>query len=386
MDLEDKLKNVGTIAVAGAAAVGAPICIEYLMGGSESINAAINAGTQIAAAGTAFLVGHTALEDLLGVRISPRRWVENLTVNRSKHAWEKAVDAFTYAGAFIVGGAYGIEAVNNDSLSPLQKGFMAAAWGARIFYGSKLMPLVTTGKQYLFNWAEKIGNSRTRSFIKAPLLAVQAGAIAWGAWTIGEGALPYFQLPAGFFSSGVEESGPRYTGPYTKINHDNPMLQKQIKAGKFQSGFLEGVEEVCGRLNMHTMALLSVMYYETGGTYKTDIKNKKSSATGLIQFTRKTAKGLDTTIEELARMSQTEQLKYVEKYFSKFKGIDYSNPTNIALAVFYPKAIGKGDHYVICDTKAKINVKVCKQNRDKNGDGKLEAWEYTKPALSKGFF
>lgn len=60
--------------------------------------------------------------------------------------------------------------------------------------------------------------------------------------------------------------------------------------------------------------LAAVISFETGGTFRQDIRNPTSSATGLIQFMEATAKQLGTSTAELARMSFEEQMKYVVKY------------------------------------------------------------------------
>jgi hypothetical protein len=58
------------------------------------------------------------------------------------------------------------------------------------------------------------------------------------------------------------------------------------------------------------------MRSETGGTLNPSIPNAAGSgAVGLIQFMPATARGLGTSTEELSRMSQTQQLRYVEAYF-----------------------------------------------------------------------
>ena len=59
------------------------------------------------------------------------------------------------------------------------------------------------------------------------------------------------------------------------------------------------------------------MSFETGGEFSPATKNRmQSGATGLIQFTDKTAKGLGTTTEALAKMTPEQQLDYVEKYLA----------------------------------------------------------------------
>lgn len=60
-----------------------------------------------------------------------------------------------------------------------------------------------------------------------------------------------------------------------------------------------------------------VIEVETAHTWRPDIVNPTSRATGLIQFMPDTAKSLGTTVEALAVMSRTEQAEWVQKYFNK---------------------------------------------------------------------
>lgn len=85
--------------------------------------------------------------------------------------------------------------------------------------------------------------------------------------------------------------------------------------------FLNGVEGLAGRLGTRPEYLLAVMSFETGGSFNPAIRNG-IGATGLIQFLPSTARGLGTTTDALARMSSTEQLQFVEKYFDQphFRG------------------------------------------------------------------
>lgn len=84
--------------------------------------------------------------------------------------------------------------------------------------------------------------------------------------------------------------------------------------------FLRGVEGVAQRLGARPEHLMAAMSFETGGTFAADVRNPRSSATGLIQFMDGTARQLGTTTSDLARMTPTEQLTYVERYFAPYRG------------------------------------------------------------------
>lgn len=78
---------------------------------------------------------------------------------------------------------------------------------------------------------------------------------------------------------------------------------------------------------------------ESGG--KANAKNAASGATGLIQFLPSIAKKLGTSVEELAKMSPTEQLPFVMKYLSGTGINSDSPPEDYAMAVAAPAFIGK---------------------------------------------
>lgn len=80
--------------------------------------------------------------------------------------------------------------------------------------------------------------------------------------------------------------------------------------------FINGVENLAQRIGTRPEYLMAVMSFETGGTFNPALRNG-IGATGLIQFLPSTARGLGTTTDQLAQMSSTEQLRYVEKYFDQ---------------------------------------------------------------------
>src|ERR1043166_3002928 len=84
--------------------------------------------------------------------------------------------------------------------------------------------------------------------------------------------------------------------------------------------FKAKVIAICGRLGCDASHLMSAMAFETGERLTSSVRNKASRATGLIQFMPKTAVGLGTTIDELAAMSEIDQLDVVEEYFRPMRG------------------------------------------------------------------
>ena len=117
------------------------------------------------------------------------------------------------------------------------------------------------------------------------------------------------------------------------------------------------------------------MAFETGGTFNPAEKNRAGSgATGLIQFMPSTAEGLGTTTDELAKMSRTEQMKYVEKFLSN-KGISGKGLSDVYMAVLFPAAVGKPDDFVLFGKGAMSGYTgtAYEQNKglDANNDGSI---------------
>lgn len=105
--------------------------------------------------------------------------------------------------------------------------------------------------------------------------------------------------------------------------------------------------------------------------------NPYTKATGIIQFMPQTARGLWTTVEDLYRMTATEQMKYVEAFFSPYKKLA---PRDIYPAIFYPATIGKSDDTVIF----RSGQKGYQQNAglDENKDGTITAGDVRRKADS----
>ena len=82
--------------------------------------------------------------------------------------------------------------------------------------------------------------------------------------------------------------------------------------------------------------LMAVMNLETNKTFSTSVKNPGSTATGLIQFTEASAKDLDTTTSNLAKMTPEQQLDYVEKYLLNWKKKNnFSNNDTLTAGTLY---------------------------------------------------
>lgn len=142
--------------------------------------------------------------------------------------------------------------------------------------------------------------------------------------------------------------------------------------------FLREVEGVAARVGAQPEHLLATMSFETGGRFSTDVVNPRSGATGLIQFMPDTAAGLGTSTEALSRMTPTEQLQYVERYFEPHRGrLD-------SLENVYTSVLG-GRPMEPETTMFNQGTQAYHQNRelDVNGDGRITAAEATSHVRSR---
>ncbi len=147
-------------------------------------------------------------------------------------------------------------------------------------------------------------------------------------------------------------------------------------ADRVSSQFLDKVSGISERLGVRGEYLMAVMGFETGGTYSPSIPNEAGSgAVGLIQFMPTTATGLGTSTQELASMSDIEQLDYVERYFSPYRG-RLNSLEDVYMAVLWPRAIGRGSEYVLWD-RSRGTVYEQNSGLDSNNDGVVTAGEAT---------
>lgn len=90
---------------------------------------------------------------------------------------------------------------------------------------------------------------------------------------------------------------------------------------KGDRAFLSKVVQVARNINADPVELLTLMSFESSGTFSPSIRGPyvpgRGRAVGLIQFMPDVAVELGTSAEALERMSRTEQMDFVEKYFKK---------------------------------------------------------------------
>lgn len=121
-----------------------------------------------------------------------------------------------------------------------------------------------------------------------------------------------------------------------------------------------------------------IFYIETAASKYGRIDHRVTNplgAVGLIQFMSATARSLGTTPVALKTMSNVQQLEYVLKYLTPYKG-RMKNLTDTYLAVLFPAAIGKPDSFVL-ETRSLTAREVARWNPlyDLNRDMKITVGE-----------
>jgi len=164
---------------------------------------------------------------------------------------------------------------------------------------------------------------------------------------------------------------------------------------KVSPEFKKRVIEICNELGIVPDYLMACIAFETGETFRPDIKNKTSGAIGLIQFTGPAVEMLGTTKKELEKMSATEQLEYVRKYFLRYKG-KIKSLEDIYMVILCPAAVGKGPAGTVYKKDDLKHPEYYDQNKglDKSPqDGVIAVSECSvvlnakyKKGLSKGYF
>ncbi len=157
---------------------------------------------------------------------------------------------------------------------------------------------------------------------------------------------------------------------------DNKIKKEVIKY--YDKETRKEIRELAKHFNIPTEWLYKLFYKESRlNPYAT---NSISNAQALIQFMPSTAKNLGTSVEELSKMDVIQQIPFIKLYLERINpSLKFDNFTDLYLAVFYPKAIGKNDTYIIgSHINEQYVEKVAKQNRgiDKNKDKSITVKEF----------
>ena len=136
-----------------------------------------------------------------------------------------------------------------------------------------------------------------------------------------------------------------------------------------REAFLIKLIEVCDFLQMHPSDLMIVIRMES--KFNRKAVNKTSKAVGLIQWIPRYVKpflGYSSSVPDyivvkrIQSMSGVQQLELIKRFLAPYKG-KMTDRYQAYLAVFYPKALGKPDDYLIGDEKG---IGIFKKNYEWN--------------------
>lgn len=156
---------------------------------------------------------------------------------------------------------------------------------------------------------------------------------------------------------------------------------------RVSAGFRARVWELVRNLGWgdeHADWLMTCMAFETGETFSPSVRNPASSATGLIQFMRATARQLGTSTTALAGMTAVQQLAYVEAYLRPYAR-RIRSLEDLYLAILWPKGIGQALNWVLWVSGTQAYV--VNRGLDRNRDGRVTKHEATakvRALLEKG--
>ena len=139
---------------------------------------------------------------------------------------------------------------------------------------------------------------------------------------------------------------------------------KLTMADIFQYEHRQIIRNIAYELGVEPVYLYKLIYDESKGDTKA--YNKRSGATGIIQWIPSTARKYGTTTKSISKMSLTGQLYLARLYFKDTFPKNYKTYHNLRLAVLCPMAIGKSNHYVIADSTTNYGRKVLKYYQDTN--------------------
>lgn len=161
------------------------------------------------------------------------------------------------------------------------------------------------------------------------------------------------------------------------------MITQLAWGTKVSTAFISGVFNICHGFNWYEDSandLMSCMAWESEYTFSPGVLNKAGSgATGLIQFMPLTAKGMGTTVQDLAAMTAEDQLHYVREYFAPYAP-RIASLSDMYMAILLPSFVGKSDFSALFTR----GTTAYRQNSglDVNTDGLITKAEATSKVLA----
>jgi hypothetical protein len=153
-------------------------------------------------------------------------------------------------------------------------------------------------------------------------------------------------------------------------------------------GFLPELQQVAARLGLRPEWLLNVMACESSFVASARNHLPGQTASGLLQFIRQTAKSLGTSAVAVRRMNPVEQLRFVERYFTPFKG-HLNSLADVYLAVFRGLIMSGGPDTVVAPLNTSSKERQAyslNRGLDLNGDHRITKNELALIAFGVGRF
>ncbi|RXG32036.1 hypothetical protein [Leeuwenhoekiella marinoflava] len=146
--------------------------------------------------------------------------------------------------------------------------------------------------------------------------------------------------------------------------------------------FVDKVIEISRCLYINPHWLMVVMELETAGTFDPAITNSLGY-TGLIQFGTAAAADLSITTAQLRKMNALEQLDYVYRYLKPYTR-RMQKLADVYLAVFFPRAIGRHDGWVL-QTARLSPERIAKWNPgfDVDKNKQIQIWEIKQKVIAR---
>lgn len=148
------------------------------------------------------------------------------------------------------------------------------------------------------------------------------------------------------------------------------LIKKYSLKGEYDSDTREAIRVLCEKFKIEEAWFYQLIDLESNGNPQA--VNDITGASGIIQFMPTTAKALGISIEDIRKMTVSEQLPWVDKYLTKIKGSrEFTSFLDLYFAVFYPRGIGQPHDYVIgSEVSEAYAKKIREQNKgiDKAGD------------------
>jgi hypothetical protein len=144
--------------------------------------------------------------------------------------------------------------------------------------------------------------------------------------------------------------------------------------------FFIDLQRLCGSLSCVPLDLLAVMANQSG--VRADAQHRTSRATGLIQLTPMTLRGLGwaTGPDAFRRLTAVEQLPYVQKYFQPFVRHGLGSSGRLYQTLFLPGTLARGSapDTVVCGSDGPFaDAYAANTDLDWHGRGRITVADLT---------